>query len=465
MVLGMYVLAGYFFGPQLLLEDIMQKYRALAEIVTVSATVLPPPSEPAVSGDAACPGDVLTISLDWTDDDGATSFDVYRDSLLLVSGLTDSEYDDTSLSLGTTYSYEVVAYGPMGSGSATSDVVSISTPIDCLALTAPTIAITSIDSVALASLGSESVSDDQPLISGTSNMPSASVVIALSGPTSFSATVSTNINGYWEWTPSTALSDGEYTLTVSVANPFDSLQSASSSASFSVDTSDSSSGGSKKKKKKKHVSTITSSASPTSVPEATIPEIVPPSEFTPAVKDEQTLPVISLEITNPNNEVFQQGDLAVRLHAISVLPVYEGKMYEVRYTSIDASGEESLLFTSTEAIWRDGLIEKIISVPRGSLAGMYTLRADIMISDHEISSAETAFRIVPIPLLDFGGSIRITRDEVIVFIGRVLFGLLFLLLFLFLLFIREYAMYSQTAVSVAEESIGRKGYVRKEVKR
>lgn len=110
-------------------------------------------------------------------------------------------------------------------------------------------------------------------------------------------------------------------------------------------------------------------------------------------------------------------------------------------------------------------MEKVISVPRGFLVGMYTLRADIIISDHEISSAEVVFRVAPLPLLDFGGNIRITRDGVVAFIGWILFGLLFFLLLLFLLFIQEYAMYSRAAVLVTGDSIGERGYVRKEVKR
>ena len=109
-----------------------------------SAIVPPPPSSPVVSISAICPVDTLFVSLEWDDDPGATLFDVYRDSMLLVSGLVDSEYIDTGVSASTTYSYVVVAYGPMDPGVASSVAVSVTTPSGCLELLTPTLDIVTV---------------------------------------------------------------------------------------------------------------------------------------------------------------------------------------------------------------------------------------------------------------------------------------------------------------------------------
>jgi hypothetical protein len=65
------------------------------------------------------------VTLDWDEPAGATSYDVYRDGVLLVAGLTTSTYTDTGLTNGVTYSYYVIAL----------DATSTSAPSNTFALT------------------------------------------------------------------------------------------------------------------------------------------------------------------------------------------------------------------------------------------------------------------------------------------------------------------------------------------
>lgn len=128
----LYFSFGLLWGPSWLLGDLSRKFEAIAETVTVGAIVLPPPSPPTVSATASCDDTTPVIDLDWEDDDGATSFNLSRDGMLLLSGFAESEAEDRTVSLGGTYSYMVTAYGPMGSGVAASDPVSIISPSECL---------------------------------------------------------------------------------------------------------------------------------------------------------------------------------------------------------------------------------------------------------------------------------------------------------------------------------------------
>lgn len=122
---------GLLWGPSWLLGDLSRKFEAVAETVTVGVIVPPPPSPPIVSATALCDDTTPVIDLDWDDDDGTTSFSLSRDGSFLLSGITVSEAEDRTVSLGEVYSYTVTAYGPMGSGMAVSDPVLITAISSC----------------------------------------------------------------------------------------------------------------------------------------------------------------------------------------------------------------------------------------------------------------------------------------------------------------------------------------------
>lgn len=117
-----------FFDPGFLSYDLRQKYYALADdVITVTATVLDVSAQPVVTATFQCneSTDVLSVLLDWATDVNTSTYDIERNNLLLVAGLTSSRYIDTDVAFNTTYRYRVTAHGPMGPGFATSNFVSV----------------------------------------------------------------------------------------------------------------------------------------------------------------------------------------------------------------------------------------------------------------------------------------------------------------------------------------------------
>lgn len=468
-VLAFYALLGFLWGPSFSFTDFREAWSAIADDVTVSTVVPAPPAVPIVTADASCLSDVLSVSLNWADDSGATSFDVYRDSLLLVSGLTSSSYTDTNLSPGTEYSYVVVAYGPMGAGVASSDSVTISTPSDCLSSRAPTITLVTVGNTNVASLSSVSISDKTPTLTGTSNMPNASVSVSIVGKSSVYATFLTNSNGYWEWTPLVDLSSGTYTLTVTVTHPLYSLQTASDTLALTISASsgsDDDDSSDKKKKKKKPI------AAAVSLPTYHVPPVLPIRETLPSERLSGTVtnvPIsIFLDIANTGDWVFQSRTLETVLRIDHLEPSLEGRSGEIFYTVSDPSREK--VFEKKQAIvmHRGGEYREEIAILREWVSGDYHVSARLHFEDADIEVG-APFRVVELPLFEFGGGIVVTWDDAVRFLGWASLWSILLLLLLLLLFVREYWLYAHASRYVSEEALLERGFLgtrkRKEVNR
>lgn len=91
--------------PLFLVSDIREKIRAVAGTVTVLARVLDAPIKPIVTGTSMCVIGGPSIVLDWADDGNSVSYDIARDGLPLTTGVIVSDYTDTTVVLGQTYSY------------------------------------------------------------------------------------------------------------------------------------------------------------------------------------------------------------------------------------------------------------------------------------------------------------------------------------------------------------------------
>ncbi|QQS16171.1 MAG: hypothetical protein IPK84_02350 [Candidatus Moraniibacteriota bacterium] len=454
-ILVFYAFLGFLWGPRFSFADFQKTWSVFADDVTVSAVVPEPPVSPVVTVDAACLSDVLSVSLDWADDSGSTSFDIYRDSLLLVSGLTSSSYIDTNLSPGTEYSYVVVAYGPMGAGVASSDPVSVLTPSDCLSSLSPTLTIVTVAGTNVSSLSSVSISDATPMLTGTSNMPNASVSVSIVGATSVYVTFLTNSNGYWEWTPSTSLSSGDYTLTVTVTHPLYSLQTASDSLMLSVSVSsgsDDDDGEHRKKKKKKTPAVSVAS------PIYRVPPALPIFQPIPAEGLSGTIlgaPLsMSLGVVNAGGWVFQSRTLETLLSINRLDRSLENQSGDISYTVYDVSHEKVFESTRTIAMRRGGEYRETIPIPREWASGDYSVVARLHVHDMNIE-AEMSFRVIELPLFDFGGGIVVTRDDTLRFLGWASLGSVLSLLLVLLLFVREYWRYAHATKQVNEESFFR----------
>lgn len=95
---------------------------------TLSAAVSLPGSF-TVTPTAECNGSSPQIRLNWTVSTGAASYDVYRDGSLYSSGVTGTQFINTSVSGGTTYSYYVRAQN--SAGGTNSNTVLATAPSSC----------------------------------------------------------------------------------------------------------------------------------------------------------------------------------------------------------------------------------------------------------------------------------------------------------------------------------------------
>jgi hypothetical protein len=100
---------------------------------TVTAAVL---GGFVLSNDApTCTANVASIRLTWTPSAGASAYDVYRNSIVIASGIFATTYADSSLLQGQTYTYLVRARA--GGVTADSNPVSVAIPANLCSTTTP----------------------------------------------------------------------------------------------------------------------------------------------------------------------------------------------------------------------------------------------------------------------------------------------------------------------------------------
>ncbi|OGL49393.1 MAG: hypothetical protein A3H37_06865 [Candidatus Schekmanbacteria bacterium RIFCSPLOWO2_02_FULL_38_14] len=114
--------------------------------VSVTATVSAPgafaltalTATPSCNGKDKKGNDKIQIELVWESSTNATSYDIYRNNKVYKKKVTDTEFTDSKLKAGSTYTYFIKAINC--SGSATSDTATASAKVD--ALEAPTLKAT-----------------------------------------------------------------------------------------------------------------------------------------------------------------------------------------------------------------------------------------------------------------------------------------------------------------------------------
>lgn len=442
-----------FFDPGFLSYDLRQKYRVLADdVIVLMATVLGPPVQPVVTGLARCRNNTMTLSnvLDWSDDVNTYTYDIDRDGLLLATGLTASDYIDTNLALDTTYQYKVTANGPMGPGFAASDPVTIATVPDCRNIapaSSVNIAVTSGQTIALDNAVLPSTTDTQPVFSGTSTIPYALVYITLESPIIFTATTIANANGYWSWSPPETLSAETHTLTVRATDPNDASNEEVSSYAFVVvaDTDESSDSSSKKSHTKRASATLT----PTAV-----------SSSSSSSSAFQALFDFSLSVENSRQEILQGQNVRVVLKISDIPKQYDEATVPIRYSFIDEKGRVIFSTTRDAFLKKGDEIRESLPVPLYTTLGKYSLRAEILLDQANISRM-VSLSIVALPLFDLGGGTLITYAGVTRNLGWISLTLLVSLLLWLFMFIREYGMYLHALRHITEKHLGRSGFVPK----
>lgn len=437
LALSVYFLVA-FFDPGFLSYDLRQKYHALAdEVIVVTATVLDAPVKPVVTITAQCVTDTLSLELDWADDTNTYTYDIDRDGLPLVTGISSSEYSDTAVALSTSYEYIVTAQGPMGPGFAVSDPVSMTTLSVCETVITPTVTITSFDSRSVDSFGgTPRISDRRPTFSGTTNIANAIIQVVVGPPSSFLSEFTANSNGYFSWQPPLNFSFGKQVFTVTAIDPNDASRKASASLQFEIKKkNDSSSDSSKKASQKTIVPPVGESA------------VQAPVDF-------------SLSVGNSEKKIFQGEALNVFFFIKNLAPKYHNTYIPVRHSIIDSKGNIIVTLTTEEFFRRGVEIRKQLDLPATIASGRYFVQTDVSLDKMNVSRIES-FTVLDVPLLDLGGGTVITYAEIVRNLGwiaLILFALLSLWLFLFM---REYGMYLQALRHIAERQLMNAGFITK----
>lgn len=236
-LLTLYSAAGLVAGPNVLKNDLGEKYGKVLGTVNMSVLVRGTPVEPVVTVTDGCSGAYPYLDLDWVDDIGVDTFDVYRNGGLLVSGLTQSSYRDSNVNANTAYNYYVFASGPAGTNQ--SDAVEGRT-IECYTPPPPP-PPAAIDRIIIGGIDLTNfhccpvITQTKPVFSGATNIPKAKVAVGIqSGRRGFVSTFSANENGYWSWKSRSKLSKGLKMFYLTISDPDDPGRTVSTSSRFRI---------------------------------------------------------------------------------------------------------------------------------------------------------------------------------------------------------------------------------------
>lgn len=446
-----YVVFSSIYAPEFLLSDMRAKFQAVAdEVVQISAHVLGPPQKPIVSASAVCSNGTLSINLDWADDENSEYFDINRDALPLVTGITDSDYTDEAAAVDTTYNYIVTAHGWMNPGFAVSDPVSVTTPTECsVVLPAPFIRLIAVGGGIEDNNGNWITNERQPVFSGNSNIANAAVSIVVSGDINYAAQTATNVNGYWSWQPPAELAYGKHTFFVSVTEPNNPLRKADTSAVVMISEQKNDNDSTEKKKAKKK------SIAPTQGQPQTAPAKEPDSAET-----EVEMPSIALAyslVVDPAAVI--QGKSVAAISKIESLDGrFEGREAIIRYSLIDKGGKLKLQDYESVILKNNARFAHDFKIDKNILTGGYVFRAEIIFSDYDIVR-EAPLEISDLPVLNLGGGVIISYQELLSDLGTASIWLLIALLIWLGILSREYWLSAHALRQITEESLRSMGMI------
>lgn len=440
--LGAYLLFA-FFDPGLLSYDLRQKYHALADdTIAITATVLGSPEQPVVTATAQCNSTtgVLSVVLDWADDTNTYTYDIDRDNLPLVTGLTTSGYTDLNVIVATTYEYVVTANGPMGPGFAVSAPIMVTTPSECvITAAAPSVSILSFDGRGLDAYdGKPTVSNHRPVFSGTTTISNAIVQMVIGPKDSLIAQLLANSNGYWEWRPPTKLVSGTQTFTVTAIDPDDARQ-ASASLQFAIEKKDNEGGG---------------------ADDAAVSVLVPVALNDRVQSDQKSLLEFSVLMQNDQKTVSPGQAVDFVAFITHIAEQYHNTTIPFRFSIVDEDGVVVVSLTHDELLNRERQIRKQLDIPSYVVAGKYFLQTEFLFDHLNVSRVEE-FSIVELPLIHLGGGLVITYPEIIRNLGWITLALLVLLLLWLFLFIREYALSLHALRHITEKNLRKAGLLAK----
>ena len=401
-----------------------------------------PPSQPVVNLTTGCnTSNAPYVNLAWAATTDTDNYDIIRDSLPLVSGLEQTAYQDLNVGATTSYSYQVLANGPVG--NTLSDPVSITTN-DCVSIIPADCQIIAIGGKELAAHpeGVETT-DNTPLITGTTNITNAIIQITISPGSIISATTTANANGYWSWQTPIRLSDDSYTLLVTATDPNNGSNFYTTSAAFEIKEEDEEE---KEETKKKVLPPPTTLYQPKPVPEPT-----------PEPEKEAASLNLLLQVENPGKKVFAGGELLIQLELEAKnrqLPAEDKIVY------FEILDQDNRILTGSKSVVnfaKTPIYETSLAIPALTDSGRYKVVAKFQVGN-KLVMAEDYFEVSEMPFINLGGGAFVTLTQIARLAGWILLWLLIILLIFLLLLILEHHLSKQADFHITENFLSRKGY-------
>jgi len=156
------------------------------------------------------------------------------------------------------------------------------------------------------------------------------------------------------------------------------------------------------------------------------------------------------------NAIFQGKDLATKITLSRLDPQYENSQAIVKYIILDDQGQQQSSALSDAMLHAGEVLSKNINVPTYFKSGQYSIRAEIIIGQYDVSRVNN-FSVLPLPLVNLGGGIVATYPEILSQIGTISLWLLICLLIWLLLFSREYWLYLHAIRHITENNLAKTG--------
>ena len=449
-----YLGVGLLFGPNLLLSDIQNKYRlAASAVVSTTIRVWGPPAVPMVTATPDCNAGSSHVLVDWEDDENATSFDVFRGGLELITGLVTSSYQDNNVADETSYSYYVVASGP--EGSETSSTVNATTNDCSSVLSEPEVQVTAFERYDMTSYsGTPKTTDRRPEFYGTSNIANGTVRLEVHSSPVIVAATTTNANGYWSWTPSSKLSYGLHTIYVTVIDPNDSSRTDAASFIFRVEKDEDDEENEDKDDDTSDEATATMPTAKiiTERPEAPQPESKhqqQPEVELPGFYEQAPIG-LDLQISEPKTITVQGADLSVQAYPGSTMKFEitvesfeeseSGQIPIFNYSVLNSQGEEVYRDSEERTVQGGDVLSKEIILPQNLEPGRYKLRIEAVFDGFSVSK-ERHFYVKDKPVIAFQENFVGVISNFISSLGWMILALLLVLLILIIFAIVEYKIH------------------------
>ncbi|HBB36516.1 MAG: seg [Candidatus Moranbacteria bacterium GW2011_GWC1_45_18] len=449
LALVIYLATGFWLGPGALRQDIEGKVAGASTILSLH--IAGPPAKPIVASSSNCNESDPYILLDWDETNDTDDYDIYRDGILLISGVTNTYYRDENVAMSASHDYYIIANGPLGTEQ--SDTVNETAPNECYVPPPPTpptpptpppppppedvvCRITTLDKIDLANFRClPKTKKKKPFFAGTTNVSGARIqaeISSRSGKRKVISSFTANENGYWSWGVRGQLKKTTQIISVRSTDPNDSSRFATCSLLFKIGKAYS------RKKMKKCTGAATLQA--LSVP----PNYKFSLPLALRIKKSQR-PIFAgdtIEFETDTENYFSEGGLG------------QGAAFQL----IDSKNNTVYGVEKNIILEKDGTINESLKIPLYVASGQYKIIAQFS-EGEEIVTAEEDLAVREKPAIALNSTWELTYAELLSHLGWAAIFLIMILLAFFSLLALEYHLSQYAVLQVTEKNLKKEGYI------